>query len=117
MDLYLTVRTTIRDLVIDFIEVELTNGEVVSLNWDESGIERTADGFYACYSGVYFGEEYANGRIDELRSMRIAVLGIYTEEPNGSEITITEMSFEDAGNSYRPEFLPYTVNEKECEHT
>ena len=117
MILYLSATTTIKDLVIDYIEVELANGETVSLNWDESSIGRTDDGFSARYKGVYFGEVYANGKLEELRGMRIVELGIYTEAPDDSEIIITEMEFEDTGASYSPDFLPYTISEKECDHT
>lgn len=47
MILYLDARTTIKDLIIDYIEVELANGETTSLNWDESEIGRTGNGFSA----------------------------------------------------------------------
>ena len=47
MILYLDARTTVKDLIIDYIEVELANGETASLNWDESEIERTGNGFSA----------------------------------------------------------------------
>lgn len=71
MTLYLEAKTSIPDLFIDYIEVRLTSGESASLNWDESEIYRNPDGFGAKYKGVYFGEEPANGRLDELRSMVI----------------------------------------------
>ena len=59
MILYLEAETDIPDLVIDFIEVRLRSGKVVSLNWDESGIERCpVNEYYAAYEGVYFDEEY-----------------------------------------------------------
>lgn len=54
MRLYLTAKTAMKDLVIDYIEVNLKNGKTISLTWDESefGIE---DGlFTARYKGVYF---------------------------------------------------------------
>lgn len=49
MTLYLDARTNCSDLMVDFIEVQLSNGEVVSLNWDESGIDRDNVGFSARY--------------------------------------------------------------------
>ena len=58
MRLYLTAKTAMKDLVIDYIEVNLKNGKTISLTWDESefGIE---DGlFTARYKGVYFDEVY-----------------------------------------------------------
>lgn len=71
MTLYLEATTTIPDLFIDYIEVRLASGESASLNWDESEIYRNPDGFGAKYKGVYFGEEPANGRLDELCDMVI----------------------------------------------
>ncbi len=38
MILYLSARTTVKKLIIDYIEVGLVNGETVSLNWDESNM-------------------------------------------------------------------------------
>ncbi len=69
MRLYLTAKTSIPDLFIDYIQVKLKSGEEVSLNWDYSDIERTSSGFSARYKGVYFDEAHANGRIDELQDM------------------------------------------------
>ena len=36
--------TKTKDLIIDYIEVQLSSGKTVSLNWDESGIDRTPEG-------------------------------------------------------------------------
>lgn len=47
MIINLSAKTPIKDAVIDFIEVRLNTGETVSLNWDESGIDREEDGFVA----------------------------------------------------------------------
>ena len=58
MILYLQATTNVQDLIIDYIEVKLKSGKTVSLNWDESGINRSETGFDARYKGVYFDEEY-----------------------------------------------------------
>ena len=79
LTLYLEAKTTIPDLFIDYIEVRLASGESASLNWDESEIYRNPDGFGAKYKGVYFGEEPANGRLDELRDMVITDIGLYSD--------------------------------------
>ena len=97
LTLYLEATTTIPDLFIDYIEVRLASGESASLNWDESEIYRNPDGFGAKYKGVYFGEEPANGRLDELRDMVITDIGLYSD-------TISEMEFVDNGRSL--EFSP-----------
>ena len=97
LTLYLEATTTIPDLFIDYIEVRLASGESASLNWDESEIYRNPDGFGAKYKGVYFGEEPANGRLDELRDMVITDIGLYSD-------TIPEIEFVDNGRSL--EFSP-----------
>jgi len=83
------------DVYIDYIEAGLKNGNVVSLNWDESDITRNEDGFEARYKGVYFGEEYANGRIDDLNGMEITDIGLYSESDGDFHFDIEEMLFED----------------------
>ena len=60
MILYLQATTNVQDLVIDYIEVKLKSGKTASLNWDESGINRSETGFDARYKGVYFDEEYTH---------------------------------------------------------
>ena len=97
MILYLSARTTVKDLMIDYIEVELASGETVSLNWDESDIGRTDDGFSARYKGLYFGEAYANGRLEQLQDMKITDIGLYPESDTPLNICITSMEFEDGG--------------------
>ena len=116
MILYLSVSTDLEDLLIDYIEVKLATGATVSLNWDESDIERLDGGFRARYKGVYFNEEYANGKIVSLRKMQIDGIGIYAESGSYSDIVITEMIFEDAGEQYDIEYLlPYATGIVRCE--
>ena len=116
MILYLSASTDLEALVIDYIEVKLATGETVSLNWDESDIERLDTGFRARYKGVYFDEEYANGKLDSLREMQIDKIGIYAESGSYSDIVIKEMIFEDAGEQYDLEhLLPYVTSMKGCE--
>jgi len=111
MRLYLDAETNFTnrdDLSIDYIEVQLKNGETVSLNWDESdfGIE---DGvFSARYKGVYFDEDYANGRIEELLGMKVTDVGFYTESNKPLDFIITNMLFED-GEAELSVAYPYAV--------
>ena len=107
LTLYLEATTTIPDLFIDYIEVRLASGESASLNWDESEIYRNPDGFGAKYKGVYFGEEPANGRLDELRDMVITDIGLYSD-------TIPEIEFVDNGRSL--EFSPPKICIQEDGH-
>ncbi|MBR1741052.1 MAG: hypothetical protein IJ733_04115 [Lachnospiraceae bacterium] len=98
MILYLEAETDIPDLVIDFIEVRLSSGKVVSLNWDESGIEPMAgNAYYAVYEGVYFDEEYANGRVGELIGMQVVHVETYSDSGQTGSICIKKMLFEDGG--------------------
>lgn len=119
MILYLTVRTDLPDMVIDFIEVKLATGEIVSLTWDKSEYGQDDGVFTARYKGVYFDEDYANGRVKELQGMEIAQIGVYTEseEVDKAEIQITAMEFWDDGISFVAKCLPFTISVKECERT
>ena len=115
MILYLSASTDLEDLVIDYIEIKLVTGETVSLNWDESDIERLDNGFNARYKGVYFDEEYANGKLSILREMQIDKIGIYSESGSYSDIVITEMIFYVYGEQYDMErFLPYVTDMGRC---
>lgn len=114
MTLYLEVTTTIPDLFIDYIEIRLASGESASLNWNESEIYRNPDGFGAKYKGVYFGEEPANGRLDELRDMVITDIGLYSDTISEPQITISEMEFVDDGRSL--EFSPPKICIREGGH-
>ena len=105
LTLYLEAATTIPDLFIDYIEVRLASGESASLNWDESEIYRNPDGF---------GEEPANGRLDDLRDMVISGIGFYSDTIPETKITILEMEFVDNGRSL--EFSPPKICIQEDGH-
>ena len=103
MILFLDAKTPIEDIFIDYIEIILATGEQVGLNWDFSGIDRFDYGFSAKYSGVYFGEENANGRIKELTEIKVVEIGYYTEKCVNSVIfEIQNMEFIDQGHSCQP---------------
>ena len=93
MTLYLTASTPVRKVFIDFIEVLLCDGRVVSLNWDESGIDWTEDGFSARYKGICFDEEYANGKMEQLQGLKVTAVGLYSESAQSGDFTIEEMVF------------------------
>lgn len=95
MRLYLTAKTAMKDLVIDYIEVKLKSGKTISLTWDESefGIE---DGlFTARYKGVYFDHVYGNGRYEELRDMQITEIGVYSDNDEPVTIAVVHVTVED----------------------
>jgi hypothetical protein len=96
MILYLDVKTNIKDVFVDFIEVKLNNGKVVSLSWDESYIDRDDNGFSTKYKGVYFDDEYANGKLDLLKGAAIEHVELYYEKDyENPYFVINSMEFED----------------------
>ena len=72
MVLCVNVRTKIKDLVIEYIEVILKNGEFVNINWDYSEIERTHKGFTSFYDHVW--DEFAIGNVDDVVKYHIKSL-------------------------------------------
>ena len=107
----MSVYTNIEDLEIDYIEVKLVTGEIVTVEWDESDIAWEENGFDARYKGVYFDEEYANGKLSSLHGMQIEYINRNTESDSDSDIVITDMTFEDGGEQYTPEYLlPYVIS-------
>ena len=95
MILYLEGKTKIPDLAIDFIEVVLTNGKIVSLTWDESDVKNEEGEYTTRYKGVYFDEEYANGKLDELRDLSISYISVYSESQDPVDLYISRLIFED----------------------
>ena len=57
MVLYLRAESNIPDLMIDFIEVKLKSGQIISLTWDVSEFDSEDGQFEARYKGVYFDDE------------------------------------------------------------
>ena len=95
MRLYLSAKTAMKDLVIDYIEVRLADGKTITLTWDESefGIE---DGvFTARYKGVSFNDDYGNGRYKELIGMQITEVGVYSDNDEPVTIAVTHLTVED----------------------
>ena len=95
MRLYLTAKTAMKELVIDYIEVRLADGKTITLTWDESefGIE---DGvFTARYKGVSFNDDYGNGRYKELIGMQITEVGVYSDNDEPVTIAVTHLTVED----------------------
>lgn len=110
MNLYVSVKTNAQDLYIDYIEATLKNGKTVSLNWDESNISRSEDGFEARYKGVYFGEEYANGKISELEDLKVTEVGLYSESTEKPCFVLESMTFKDEDRDLHFEGVLYAEN-------
>lgn len=99
MVLYLKAESDIPDLMIDFIEVKLKSGKVISLTWDESEFDREDGQFEARYKGVYFDDEYGNGRLLELKDMEVQHIELYSECEDVSSFKLRELSFHDGEES------------------
>ena len=95
MVLYLKAESDIPDLMIDFIEVKLKSGQIISLTWDESEFDKENGQFEARYKGVYFDDEYGNGRLLELKGMKIQHIELYSECEDVSSFKLRELSFHD----------------------
>ncbi len=108
MILYVSATTNCPDLFIDYIEVKLKSGECVSLNWDESEIYRDGEEYETRYKGVYFCDEYANGRLAELEGMQVIGAQLYSETMETVNLVIREMIFED-GEDTMTFTQPYSV--------
>lgn len=122
MRLEIALKTNVDDICIDYIEVKLKSGKTVSLNWDTTDYVREDGEYSACYKGVYFDDDYANGRIEELKGFEIDTVGVYSEHEDLDSITITEMEFSDAIGTeqklYVPEhLLPYTIPAEKIDRT
>lgn len=99
MILYLKAESDIPDLMIDFIEVKLKSGKIISLTWDESEFDREDGQFEARYKGVYFNDEYGNGRLPELKDMEVQHIELYSECEDVSSFKLRELSFHDGEES------------------
>lgn len=99
MVLYLKAESDIPDLMIDFIEVKLQSGKVISLTWDESEFDREDGHFEARYKGVYFDDVYGNGRLPELKDMEVQHIELYSECEDVSSFKLRELSFLDGEES------------------
>lgn len=91
----LTVKadTSVKDLVIDYIEVICESGRSISLNWEQNNVRKTETGFYADYLGICFNDKLANGKLHELYGMQVDVIGLYSEQKGKLDIDVKEIYF------------------------
>lgn len=112
MVLYLKAESDIPDLMIDFIEVKLKSGQIISLTWDESEFDRKDGYLDARYKGVYFDDEYGNGRLPELKGMEVQHIELFSEYEDASSFKLRELSFHDGEES-----LAFTYPECQTERS
>ena len=113
MKLYVVAKTSIKDLVIDFIEIVNEKGKTFSLNWAESSIERVKDGFEACYKNVVSGEDEIF-TLDDLSEMRVVHIELFSLSKKRLDIDIKEMGFVDDNctSAFVAEDCYFTKNQK-----
>lgn len=99
MNLFLEANTNVKDLIVDFIEVKLSSGQTVSLNWDRSSVTRHKGSFNTLYSGVCFDEEDASGRLEELKGLQVVNVGLYSEKVKKADVSFKILAFFDGENS------------------
>lgn len=93
MEIFLTGKSNVGDLVIDFIEMKLITGKIVSLDWDDSYIERGDDGsFDFTYEGININGESARGKLSELKGATVVAVGLYSESCDKADLDILEMT-------------------------
>lgn len=81
MKIEITVETNLKNAFIDFIEMK-NKDKILTLDWDESGISWTDQGFMALYRGVAFNEINAEGRANELEDAEITAIQVYSDDPS-----------------------------------
>ncbi len=106
MILYLKAKTDLPDLSIDYIEVKLKSGKVVSLTWDETEYDNEDSVYEAKYKGVYFDNDYANGKLHELDGMEISHIQLYTEK-DGGYFELVRLEFADGEDALVFENIKY----------
>lgn len=66
----------------DYIEVTTQKGDVLNINWDESSWAVEQDFLHFRCKGVYFNEEYANGKGELLVGSKVTGMQLFL---NGNE--------------------------------
>ena len=125
MRLYLNVEVKLKDFNIDYIEIELENGDTATLGWEESEYIYHENGCEICFKNLYFNEdpETLLTRINTVRNCAITNIGFYTEDSFDLEepLVITGMTFEQLdvfgleAKDYN--YLPYKTTLGECDYT
>ena len=114
MDIFLTCKSDAEDLVIDFIELKLKTGETVSLDWDQSYVDRGQGGrFEAAYEGINICGKSARGKLSKLEGAAITEVGLYSESRGRADLDILEMSIRE-GSRKLIFHAPYSVRGAEA---
>ena len=99
MRLYITIKTTTKDLVIDYITVRLASGRVASINYDESNYEYENGCVYARYRGIHFGESEKEPALSTLTGMKVLFVGAYSVTDRLVTFRFLDMTFDANGKA------------------
>ena len=97
MRLYITIRTSTKDLVIDYITVRLASGKTVSINFDESNYDYKKGCINARYRGIHFGESEEEPFLETLSGMKVLDVGVYSPTEKYVTYRFLDMMFDDNG--------------------
>lgn len=109
MDIFLTGKSNVGDLVIDFLELKLKSGSIVALDWDLSCVERGRDGrFEAVYEGINIGGKSAHGKLSKFKGAAVTAVGLYSESDHKADLDILVLSILEKGKALTLH-APYSV--------
>lgn len=94
MNLYVSAKSQVPDLVIEYFEIILANGRCVNIQWAESSVKREKDDYTICFKRLQFDNGNYNVTIADLSEFDVAQIGLYSDTHSGKlGIKIEEMEF------------------------
>ncbi len=99
MRLSMKMKTNAEDLTIEFLELQLKSGDIVTIDYDSSEYYTKDRYRMSMHKGVCMDEEYLNGRLNELEGIRVTDVGLYSEKYSSIEFELVELTFDDEGKT------------------
>jgi len=99
MILYVEVKDTCKTDTIDYLRFTSPApcGKEIFIDWHESSYARTDEGFIARCKGVDFDDEYADGKIEDLKKARLDMFECVLDEndnaKNSDEFSLVALEF------------------------
>ena len=84
MNLYVSARSPVQDLVIEYIEIILANGRCVNVQWAESSVKREKDDYTICFKRLQF--DNGNYHVSQIMTLALesAHQGFFLKSPKGN---------------------------------
>ncbi len=95
MNLTITTKTKVNDLMFDYFEFETKEGKSIVIGYDTSEYSYHKNGMESLHLGVTFDDEDASGQLSKLEGAKFSALGVYSETQKQVDLEIEEMTFED----------------------